>query len=407
MFRKEVLRNQRRKLQGEVVFSQPIVLRILAYLVTLLLMLLILASFFIKIERKETVVGTIYPQGGLIDVKAERSGTVSKVHVSEKDFIKRNDRIIEFISTHETVDGNKDTINFDLLQKSLFSIDEQIKSLKVSSRKRSQQLERILLHISDEVTSLHEQLELAKKSADLANSRYTKFKRLRASGVVFEGEFISIEQEQIQSLMNVQVLIEQHLSRQREYERTKLELTELEINGNQMLDQLNERKRTTLREISSLNANREFVKLSPVSGTISGMLIKAGDQVNANDTISHVIPDGKPLQAIVEIPSDFIGFINVDQEVNIKVDAFPYQKFGSIKGRIVEKTDVPIVFPNRSNNQSNSIKFRIIVSLERDYIKTDGEKFELLSGMTIVAEVILDQRTIIEWLFEPILKFQN
>jgi membrane fusion protein len=116
------------------------------------------------------------------------------------------------------------------------------------------------------------------------------------------------------------------------------------------------------------------------------------------------VPGGSALRAELFIPARAIGFVEVGQRVRILYDAFPYQHFGTYGGRvasvsqtILAATDVvaPVTLVGPS--------YRATVLLERPDIDAYGKRIPLQPDMLLRADIILDRRTLVQWILNPLL----
>jgi membrane fusion protein len=117
-----------------------------------------------------------------------------------------------------------------------------------------------------------------------------------------------------------------------------------------------------------------------------------------------LIPEGGRLEAELLAPSRSIGFIKPGQEVRISLQAFPYQRFGTLSGR-VRSVSATVLAPAEVAIQGLNIQeptFRIRVSLSRDAMTAYGESIPLQPGMLVSADVVFDRRSLLQWLFDPI-----
>lgn len=114
------------------------------------------------------------------------------------------------------------------------------------------------------------------------------------------------------------------------------------------------------------------------------------------------------------IPPSDIGFIEVGQEISIRYDAFPFEKYGQAKGYItsISKTTVnpsellEIGGVSIKDNVS-SVFYLVDVSIENQYFSVDGSKKTLDTGMTLNADVILENRKLYQWLLEPLISLRK
>jgi membrane fusion protein len=147
----------------------------------------------------------------------------------------------------------------------------------------------------------------------------------------------------------------------------------------------------------------QFVS-SPVSGRIAALPVSVGQAVSLGGTVAVVIPDGAKLEAELLAPSRAAGFISPGQDVRLMLQAFPYQRFGAIKGRI-KAISTTVLGPTEIAIPGLDIKepvFRIRVTLAREDIQAYGEAIPLQPGMVLSADIVFDRRSLIEWLFDPL-----
>ncbi|RTL39040.1 MAG: hypothetical protein EKK53_18050 [Burkholderiales bacterium] len=136
-------------------------------------------------------------------------------------------------------------------------------------------------------------------------------------------------------------------------------------------------------------------------------------------TVASIVPQASPgtdnpaeLQAQLFAPSRTAGFVQPGQEVYLRFQAFPFQKFGMAKGSVVAVSRSPIAPSDLPSGQTQAIvtaaqanepMYRITVQLPRQTINTYGRETALAAGMSVDADVRQDNRKIVEWLLEPAL----
>jgi hypothetical protein len=98
------------------------------------------------------------------------------------------------------------------------------------------------------------------------------------------------------------------------------------------------------------------------------------------------------LEAELRLAPSAIGFIKPGQLVRLRYDAFPHGKFGQARGTIASVSQMPTADGS----------YRARVALERDYVQAFGEHVALRPGMSFTGEIVVEQRSLLEWLFEPL-----
>ena len=159
-------------------------------------------------------------------------------------------------------------------------------------------------------------------------------------------------------------------------------------------------------EIKSLNFQLDQRAIrSPVEGTIFHLPIgRPGAVVEPGQTIAQVAPQGAPLVLKAHMTSTESGFLRVGMPVKLKFDAYPFQDYGIIEGRLIW------ISPDSKITQTaqGSVEtFELEIALDRTYIQAQNKRIALTPGQTATAEVIVRQRRIIDFILDPFKKLQK
>ncbi|RCJ40846.1 hemolysin D [Nostoc minutum NIES-26] len=144
---------------------------------------------------------------------------------------------------------------------------------------------------------------------------------------------------------------------------------------------------------------------SPVDGMIFDLPIdKPGSVVQPGQRIAQIAPENTPLILKAEMPSTQSGFLKEGMPVKIKFDAYPFQDYGIVPGRVNwVSPDSKVTQSNRGSTQS----FELTISLERSYIQSGNKRILITPGQTATAEVIIRQRHLIDYILDPFKKLQS
>ncbi len=138
--------------------------------------------------------------------------------------------------------------------------------------------------------------------------------------------------------------------------------------------------------------------LAQSSGRIANLMVNTIEQVQSDTLLFSIIPTDSPLQAILYVTSRAYGLIKPGQSVNLRYAAFPYQQFGHAQGRISQVATAALM-PNEVGFGLRFAEpvYRVVVTLEQQQV---GEH-PLQSGMLLNADILLQTRSMIAWLFSP------
>jgi HlyD family secretion protein len=162
----------------------------------------------------------------------------------------------------------------------------------------------------------------------------------------------------------------------------------------------------TKSQIASLQYQlQQRIVRSPIDGMIFALPIKKpGSVVQPGQMIAQIAPQNAALILKAQMPSQQSGFVRVGMPVKIKFDAYPFQEYGVMQGRVTWISPDSKV---QENNQSRIETYEVEVSLDQPYIQTGKKRIPLIPGQTATAEVIVRQRRIIDFILDPFKKLQK
>jgi hemolysin D len=164
---------------------------------------------------------------------------------------------------------------------------------------------------------------------------------------------------------------------------------------------------------------------SPIDGTIQQLAVTTiGQVVTTGQQLMVVIPSSGPVQVEALVANIDVGFIRVGQDATIKVDAFPFTRFGVLSGKVtkvapeaVDELEAKRSFANATSNSNSSptslqgqpqnFVFLVTLSLDQNTIDANGTQIPLSPGMTVVVEIKTDSRRVIDYLLSPLARIKS
>ncbi len=143
---------------------------------------------------------------------------------------------------------------------------------------------------------------------------------------------------------------------------------------------------------------------APRAGVVTQLSVVEGTSVEPGRQAMVIVPEDGVLHAEVWVPSRAIGFVRPGQSVRVLYDAFPHQVFGASAGR-VESVSATAVLPAdlRAPVELREPVYRVRVALAAQHVTGFGEARPLAPGMMLKADIVLEERSLGEWLRGPIL----
>ncbi len=152
-------------------------------------------------------------------------------------------------------------------------------------------------------------------------------------------------------------------------------------------------------KIEEIKAMDDRTKLSsPVDGVVFDLIPSSeGYAVTEGEVLMKIVPDGD-LEAKVFLTNKDVGFLTPNMKAEIRVDAFPFTQFGSIKGRL-KLVGEEVLPADQQNSQS---RFPVIVSLDKQYLNMNKKKYEVRSGQSVNVNFIVRKKRLITLLTDTI-----
>jgi hemolysin D len=145
---------------------------------------------------------------------------------------------------------------------------------------------------------------------------------------------------------------------------------------------------------------------APNDGVVKDLAVTSkGAVVQAGSLLLNLVPQNEQLQAEVLLSNEDVGFVAQGQKAQIKIAAYPFQKYGLIDGKVSLLSADSADPKQQQQTQQPQLSYRALVSLNDQHLKTlSGEKLQLTPGMLVVAEIHQGRRTVMEYLLSPVMK---
>ena len=353
--------------------------------------------------RKETVRGWLVSEQGVVRITHGTSAIVESVLRKAGDEVRQGDAIAHF-STEEML-GNGEASTSGILAElhdQLEQTDSRESLLRNEIAAQHAALERQVRGIAKEIVDVGEQIREQHSRVSRAAENLDRVQHIRNSGALTEVEFLRQEDDVAAMRLTLGRLRQEHnrLNRERQGFLAAQAGLDFELeNGIASLATA----RAELRQRITVQEQRRLVVLqAPIDGTLATLDVVAGTRVRSQQLIATIVPLQSPLAADVYVPSRAIGLIREGQVVRLLYDAFPHEQFGvasgnveSIAGFVSLPADVPQTFGVRE------AAYKVRIAVNADYVTDRTGRYALRPGMSLGAEIVLEKRSLAEWLLAP------
>lgn len=145
-----------------------------------------------------------------------------------------------------------------------------------------------------------------------------------------------------------------------------------------------------IRQQSGLQTRERELELlkvtAPVSGVVTEITYPApGARVQSGAGVATIVPDDAPPIVLATLDSKDVGFVREGTEARVKLDAYPYQTFGTVPAAVTSLFPVP-----------GKSEFKVKLALEQGTIELDGRPAALFPGLTATVDLLTRRRPIYE-----------
>jgi membrane fusion protein len=412
LFRTEVSDSQRNRLHGDILllprFSHTLILSALLFWLAIVFFWLVFSSY----ARKETVLGWLEPPSGVVRIYAEDTGIIKKILVAEGEFVEKDQPLIIVNGDRLLANGdNMETRLLDEYEAQRKLLNEQLVRTQSINDRRDDEISKRIATAQNELNIIDEQLQTINERYQLITKQVERYRSLKDQGHVSVIEYDNVLSQELALRSEKQSLLRNQISQKNIIDQLRTEQSLLPDESANTLDQFRQKLSDLAQQVAQLSGQRSHVIKSTRGGIVNNLQAIEGQQAvfGSNIPLLTLLPTDTLLTAHLLIPVRSAGFIEPGQRLDIRYDAFPYQKFGLYEG-VVENISKTLLLPNEIANLPVSLQepvYRVVALLKQPTVKAYGKDFPLKPGMTLSADVRLSERSLIQWLLEPIYSLQG
>jgi hemolysin D len=410
-------------------------------------------SWYGRIDTTATLQGKIVPVGKIKVVEPLAAGTIRSINVKVGDEVKMGDELIELDPTEHAAERNKLAAELELaklaalrLRATLDAVDNQTlavfatfklpKDINIITGELQQlQMRQSLAAFQAEQNSLS--AEIAQKKTEIDRSTTTLVERrklvsltgdrtqiftdLQKRGFGAKTKTIDArqsEQDQTMTLVSEEGHIAELDAAGHTLDAKRIERKEafLDKTVTELVDTERRVQGLTQELLKAEFLDRSSLLKSPATGRVQQLLVTTvGQVVTAGQQLMVIVPNGTPLEIEAMLLNKDKGFVREGQQARIKLDAFPFTKYGTLDGKVATVSNDAIPAGSSQTSKlgdstkdgTGALVFPVRISMGTQSIAVAAENVQLTPGMSVQVEVKTGDRRVIEFLFDPLIKVAN
>ena len=396
-----------------------------------------------EVDIVATAEGTLVPSGRVKVIQPLEIGVVRAIGVTEGQYVEAGDVLIELDPTvseaeHERLakehlanrlvgarletlvhiteaagenrhDGDDITIpGVEGASDQAIAIQRSIlRAQWAEHRARVQGLDSAVASHQAKLAAIRENVRKLESTLPLITKRAQALKTLVGKHLASENAWLELEQERLEQQQDLAALTKQvqQVSASIEETRKQKEAVHAEFKRSVFTDLAGVQQRIEILEQELIKARQRTMLQSltaPISGVIQQLAVHTvGGVVTPAQELMRVVPQDDRLEVEAWIQNKDIGFVEEGDAVEVKVDAFPFTKYGTVPGTLDELSNDAI-----SDKELGAV-YAAQVALAAASIQVEDKHLDLSAGMTVTVEVKTGERRIIEYLLSPLLRYRQ
>lgn len=416
LFRPEVLEARQTQWLGTVMLAPRPSFRFFTLFAVLAAAAIVALLFFGQFTRTARVNGWLLPQEGLVRVQAPRPGIVVSLDVKEGSRVRQGDRLLTL----------SDELQSARLGPTQAQITQRLDERRASLAEERHQQERLLAQqdraLAGRVSALRSEEEQITREMDLLRERVAiavrseaLHRKQHAEGFISEMRLQQVQSELLEQRARLAAAERSRLAKVRERADIEAERADLPLKLGRDTALLDRSMAQLEQERAEAEARREIVVVAPHDGTVTAIHAVPGAKADTGAPLLSIVPPTSGLEAHLYAPSRAIGFVRPGQRVQLRYQAFAYQRFGHHEG-VVAAVSQAALSPSELPAQMAGLTsltgaaagaggepiYRITVSLASQSVMAYGAQVPLQAGMTLEADVALERRRLFEWVLDPL-----
>ncbi|MBL8330534.1 MAG: HlyD family efflux transporter periplasmic adaptor subunit [Rubrivivax sp.] len=408
LFRRQAMEEQRAPAYGQIVllpggWSRWMAIAALALSVAAVL-LIVQGSY----TRRSTVPGQLMPSEGLIRVTSSQGGIVIERRVQDGQEVRKGDTL--FVLSDDRAGPDDASYQREIgrqIEARRQSLEDDLRRIEIAKDQESAQLRRRADSLTGERVQIARQGELLRSRVKGAQDAVERYQQLFRQGFVSRDNLLAREGELIEARARQQGQIREAMALERDLVATQRDIDNLETRFATQRAELQRAVLLARQEFTELEARRRIVVAAPADGRVTLMQTDVGQRVEALRPVVHLVPLSASLVAQLYVPSRSAGFVKPGTPVQVRYDAYPYQKFGQHRGKVVavsaaavSAADLP---PQLALQPApGETLFAVTVALPGQTMGPAGRPLPLQVGMRVQADLLHETRRLYEWILEPL-----
>ena len=407
LFRRQAVDYQRQKFHGAIVLTRsPWRTTIAASFVLLVGALLVFAGTQ-GFARKETVGGVLAPAGGVLRLVAPQAGVVVATPAPQGSRVAAGQAVVRLSAEQSSATGPTQEAVARSLALRQGGLAEELQQQGQQVRQQGLSLDARITAVQGGLAQQEREIALQRERVQLVREVAGRYPELVRSGAVSPVEAAEKQTELLDQQARLSELERARGAAQAELATLRADRAALPLQAGRESSQMRREVQALAQAQAENESHRGTQVLAPEPGEVATLLAAPGQSVVAGQTLATLLPAGALLEAELWVPTRAAGFVHPGTAVWLRVDAFPYARYGQLPAHVREVSQSALSATDLGDPAAGAPAqnvFRVIVTLDPAGAADTALAWRasLKAGMRVQASLVAEHRTLLQWALEPL-----
>lgn len=401
LFRQEVLDSRADRLHGDVIIAVPVSWQVIGYSLLVTLAAVLVFLFTASYARVAVAPGVITLNKGVAPIVPSRPGVVAALTVRDGQRVQAGAPLARIRSDDDMAGGGTAS------RRILAALEEQdqrlasqtllMRNAAAEDQSRSTAL---IAGLAREVASLDAQISAQRRMVQVAATEFEQIRSIAGRGFISSRDLNARETALLTRRQQLAQLDQQRAGKIADLAQARRAMAQARATAEAQATGVQFNRAGLVQQLVQAETAGGYTLTSPINGTVTAVTARVGQPASQQQPLMVIIPADATPRAELYVPTSAAGFLAVGQEVRLAVDAFPYQRYGTVTARIAEISTVAITHETPGGGAVPV--YLVTAVLAEPWVPAFGGRQPLLPGMTLSARIVTQKQSLLEWLFEPV-----
>ena len=399
LFRAEVIEARRQRLAGTVVAAVPPSARIFTTVALAVASIILLTLVFGRYASTANVRGIVAYDAGVARVSASAPGEVTQIHVAAGARVAAGAPLVT-VSTAQGPSGL--SAQLAEIDTQIREVDRQIAVAGETGSTGLQALKQERAGLTETVSSLARQRSIVASQIEITEGMLARSARLAKAGAGSQRQVDEARASLLSRRSESEALTERLSDTRSKIATLGIQLGQQGLDAVKSRSQLLAQRAMLVAQRADISRADHMVIAAPVAGDVGDITTEIGQRVVPEKSLVTIVPRGSAIETWLYAPSSAIGFARPGQQVRLRFDAYPYQKYGVGKGTVIAISRVAIDPANvDAAIRPTEPVFRVRVRID-SMGSLNIQRDALRPGMTLAADLVMQSRPLWALVLGPV-----